>query len=167
MRLGLVPVLLGLGLAACESGTSRRVEIVVDAGIAEVFTAEAPGIVVTDVAGFPLGVAAFCGGPSPVDPFTVFVDDGFGCLREVAGQGEEQRIEAWVEPAPVLYDRNLLCAAERDTSGVLNLPAPGSEGLAASPDAAWAQGSVVGVWARDVSPCGGTLEGGTLRVRQP
>lgn len=141
-------------LAACESGTSRTVEILVPSVVANGFDPTIPGIVVTDVAGGATPVAALCGQTEP-DPLVVWIDDGFGCLRERAEAGLEVTVHAWAEPGPVLSLDP--CTLERDSRGVLPLPSKDRSALATVAESSWPQGSATGVWRRDLSPCGGVL----------
>lgn len=152
-----------LGLVACESGLSRHVDLVVPDAVAEPFTPEAPGVLVADLGAGVVAAAALCGQLEP-EPLRVYVDQGFGCLRDVAERGDEVPIAAWIEPVPAAFTASALCEAERDGGGRLRLPEPGTSGLSPTPAAEWAQGAGTGVWHRDASPCGGTLDGGEIVV---
>lgn len=149
-----VRVLGSLLLVACESGTARQVQIDVGPAVTSQFDASSPGVLVTDVAGPPAPVAALCGQPEPA-PLELWVDDGFGCLRERAEAGQTQLVQAWVEPTPALADDP--CTLARDLRGALPLDSKDRSVLASAPDPSWPAGSATGVWRRDLSPCGGVL----------
>jgi hypothetical protein len=146
-------------VSACESGMTRSLKLTIPNGVAQPFTATAPGIVVTDMGGNCAPYFVLCG-QKVADPVTLTQDLGFGCLGSRDGTSETLR--SWVQAMPTSWDAAATCAAQRerpfyealsigpDDAGV-------SDRLAETPEASWPQGSATGTWRRDLSPCGGVL----------
>lgn len=156
----LAPLVSFALLAGCESGLSVHATLEVADAAADAFTPEAPGLLRLDAAGFVVNVAPACG--ERFEPRTVYVDHGFGCVRE---KDADARLLAWIEPAPADWDLAALCALAPEETDSLDLTAVGDTTLlAAAPDPAWAQGETTVPWERDLSPCGGFAEG-TVAVR--
>lgn len=151
MRAALVIALLFFG---CESGTSRVVRVTVPEVVSSGFSSSARGVLVIDVGGQARGVAVLCGQqlPSPV----VMSDDlGFGCLGGRAGQMED--VGVWIQPMPAGWTERE-CSASRPFYDPDVTPADGGVPFEPRPQPSWVQTVTTGTWARDASPCGGSLK---------
>lgn len=84
-----------LGLAACESGTARSLQVTVPADVASRFSAQAPGVVVSDLTGQASPWVVLCG-QALENPLFLSYDEGFGCLDATVGAQEPVRV--WIEP---------------------------------------------------------------------
>lgn len=150
----LLPLKLALLLlCACESGTSRSVDVTIGAALEAQFSPESRGLLVADLGGTARPYAALCG-QGLRSPLALSQDLGFGCLRD--RNGTEETIRVWVEPTGAgPFD----CSTQRSfyvPDGVVASD-PGAK-FAAEPAAGWAQATASGTWRRDLSPCGGVLE---------
>lgn len=135
---------LAVGLAAltaCESGTWVTLDVVVPDDVASLYSAEAPGILETDVW---QPIAPVCGG----DGFTAHLDadGGFGCRPD----DPTVTVRAWIVPIPADWDADAFCALDAAESGISwpvdtgaapfpveELPAPGAGDPQGSTEAKW------------------------------
>jgi hypothetical protein len=158
------PLVFVLFLTACESGTSRSVKLTVPESIAASFTAQSPGLIVSDLGSRAAPYVALCG-QAPKNPVYLSQDRGFGCVGSLNGTSETARV--WVQPLPPGWDPARACAQasqQREFYSEFQLVTAdgGVEGvdagaLADAPQATWAQGTDESTWRRDVSPCGGVI----------
>jgi hypothetical protein len=128
-------------VVGCESGVSARVDFTVSDDVASEFSADAPGVLRADIAGFKTSIKTICG-PLAENPFRDFIDFGFGCLDE--REGRTDPLSAWIEPV----------ASDATTCDSLPI-----DELADAPQEDWHQGESTMTWRRDFSVCGGIGEG--------
>jgi hypothetical protein len=162
-----------LGLVACESGTYRSLTVELPEAVTSAHDEARPGVLVSDL--WPgRALHALCG-QREGKALTFAEDELFSCMPD----DTKQLVRVWVEPAPTGWTAEELCAAapgdrlglvyggERtvvDTSDTSDTGLAEQEGrapelvLAEAPEPGWSQGSAMGEWSRDGSPCGGRIE---------
>lgn len=159
---------LVFAVSACESGTARAVKVTLPSAVASSFTAEAPGLLVSDLGARVQPYVVLCGQPLK-NPVHLSQDLGFGCLGSLDGTSETVRV--WAQPMPSEWDRAAACAAfakDREfyrafSVAILANADGGVDGgvdagtPAPAPEPSWAQGTDESTWRRDVSPCGGVI----------
>lgn len=145
---------LVLVLAGCESGVTRSVKVTIPAELNAKFSAESPGVLVSDLGGERAAYVVLCG-QGLKNPVYLSQDINFSCLG--MRNGTSETIRTWVEP--ISADAGVSCATQREFYNAFQFgPQDGGVGgLATEPAATWAQGSGTGTWRRDISPCGGVL----------
>jgi hypothetical protein len=178
-------VLSALLATGCESGLGRQAKTTFTPEVAAAYSEAAPGVVVSDLGmDGPHAFLALCG-QTPPDPTWLSQDLGFGCLREHPDlEGTSETVRVWVQPMPAGWDTAKVCASAKEREfysatrmgPVADAGMPGDggvsesdggtsadsgltdEGLALTPDPGWPQGTGIGSWHRDGSPCGGLMD---------
>lgn len=147
-------------LAACESGTTTRLDVELSAAADAAGAPAAPALLATDVTGGPRALAPLCGDGARRTSFEWDVD--FAC----AGRGADADVvvRAWVEQLPDGLDAARFCALAVRDDGVVLDDALVDGGTAPLPsrERALFEGSADATWRRDLSPCGGVLEASVL-----
>ncbi len=140
-------------LPACESGTSRTLRVTIGSGLEAQFSPASRGLLVADLGGTAQPYVVLCG-QALSNSLVLSQDLGFGCLGKL--DGTQETLRAWVEP---IATGALPCSTERSFYEPLVTGDDGGTGFAAEPLAGWAQGTTTATWRRDLSPCGGVLNG--------
>jgi hypothetical protein len=134
------------------------VKLHVPAELAGAFTPSAPGLVRSDLGGDPETYFVLCG-QAFTNPLWLTRDLGFGCMGAL--KGTQETAHAWVQPMPSGWDAAAVCAAVPAGRSFYNPTTVGDAdagtALTATADPSWLQGTDVGTWRADLSPCGGVL----------